>query len=155
MTAEDFSQRLEAVRKSGRGFISRCPAHEDRTPSLSVRDGERGVLVKCWAGCRLQDITAAVGLTVRDLFHDQHQNSRERKDKQRNRQTEQDRREDREYVHGLTVDARREAERLLASARNPGLVGWTDDDLHEAINVVADALEVHFAEKVEYGDYPF
>lgn len=70
MTAEGFSQRLEVVRKSGRGFISRCPAHKDRTPSLSVRDGERGVLVKCWAGCRLQDITAAVGLTVRDLFPD-------------------------------------------------------------------------------------
>ena len=28
-----------------------CPAHDDRTPSLSVRQGDRGLLVHCFAGC--------------------------------------------------------------------------------------------------------
>ena len=28
-----------------------CPAHQDRTPSLSIRQGDRGILVTCHAGC--------------------------------------------------------------------------------------------------------
>ena len=28
-----------------------CPAHDDRTPSLSIRQGDRGLLVHCFAGC--------------------------------------------------------------------------------------------------------
>lgn len=39
---------------------ARCPVHDDRTPSLSIRDGERSVLVKCHAGCDPWDIMAAL-----------------------------------------------------------------------------------------------
>jgi hypothetical protein len=155
MTVEDFLQRLEAVRRSGRGFVSRCPAHKDRTPSLSVRDGERGVLVKCWAGCRLQDITAAVGLTVRDLFYAQIQDPREWKKAQRKRQAERERREAIRNVLGFALDVRREAEGVLSAALNPGLAGWSDDDLDRVLTIVADAYEVRFAEKVEHGEDPF
>ncbi|OZA18149.1 MAG: hypothetical protein B7X90_12615 [Novosphingobium sp. 17-62-19] len=28
-----------------------CPSHDDRTPSLSLRQGDRAILVKCFAGC--------------------------------------------------------------------------------------------------------
>ena len=39
-------------RKSGSGFVARCPAHNDHSPSLSIRDGGDGkVLVKCHTGC--------------------------------------------------------------------------------------------------------
>jgi phage/plasmid primase-like uncharacterized protein len=39
-------------RKSGRGWTARCPAHDDRTPSLSVSEAYDGkVLVRCHAGC--------------------------------------------------------------------------------------------------------
>jgi DNA-binding transcriptional regulator YiaG len=34
--------RLDLVRKSGKGWMARCPAHEDRTPSLSVSEGDDG-----------------------------------------------------------------------------------------------------------------
>jgi len=40
-----------------------CPAHADRTPSLSVRQGERGRLVHCFAGCRSEDVLRAIGRT--------------------------------------------------------------------------------------------
>ena len=40
-----------------------CPAHADRTPSLSVRQGERGILVHCFAGCRSEDVLRAIGRT--------------------------------------------------------------------------------------------
>lgn len=38
----------------------RCPAHDDRTPSLMIKAGKRAVLVKCWAGCDRKDILAAM-----------------------------------------------------------------------------------------------
>ncbi|MBU2734071.1 hypothetical protein [Acidithiobacillus ferridurans] len=50
-------------------WIARCPAHDDRRPSLSVRETEDGtVLLHCFAGCGVQDITAALGLSASDLY---------------------------------------------------------------------------------------
>lgn len=43
-------------RWQGYAAICRCPAHADRTPSLSLRQGQREVLVTCFAGCRPEDI---------------------------------------------------------------------------------------------------
>lgn len=62
--------RLDAVRETGAGrWIARCPAHDDRHPSLSVRETADGtVLLKCWTGCGAADVVAAVGLELRDLF---------------------------------------------------------------------------------------
>jgi putative DNA primase/helicase len=48
---------------------ARCPAHEDRRPSLSIAKGADGkVLLKCHRGCDTAAIVAALGLTMRDLF---------------------------------------------------------------------------------------
>lgn len=47
----------------GRHGMARCPTHPDRTPSLSVRDGQSGPLVTCHAGCDRRDVIAA----LRDL----------------------------------------------------------------------------------------
>jgi predicted P-loop ATPase len=69
MTAAELAPRLHGVRKSGSGFVALCPAHEDENPSLSVNDGEKGLLLKCHAGCPLREITAALGLSAKDLFN--------------------------------------------------------------------------------------
>lgn len=64
-----FLQQLESVKPSGRGFTARCPAHEDRGPSLSITEGEDGrVLLHCFAGCHPQEVVAVLGLTMADLF---------------------------------------------------------------------------------------
>jgi len=34
----------------------RCPAHADGKPSLSLRQGDRGILVHCFAGCTNEDV---------------------------------------------------------------------------------------------------
>ena len=61
--------RLEGVRASGRGWIARCPAHADRSASLSLAEGRDGrALVKCFAGCEVLDVLRAVGLELADLF---------------------------------------------------------------------------------------
>jgi putative DNA primase/helicase len=42
------------------GAMCRCPAHPDRTPSLSIRLGDRGLLFKCFAGCDTIDVFRAL-----------------------------------------------------------------------------------------------
>lgn len=41
---------------SGDTAMCACPAHADRTPSLSIRQGDRGILVTCHAGCNASDV---------------------------------------------------------------------------------------------------
>jgi 5S rRNA maturation endonuclease (ribonuclease M5) len=45
-----------------------CPAHDDRRASLSVRNGDGRVLLRCHAGCVLQAVLGSLGLEKRDLF---------------------------------------------------------------------------------------
>lgn len=55
----------------GEGYYEcRCPVHDDRKSSLVIGPGEKGVRIKCLAGCRTEDVLNAVGLTMRDLFYD-------------------------------------------------------------------------------------
>jgi putative DNA primase/helicase len=44
----------------GSGGLCRCPAHDDRTPSLSVRAGERRLLFHCFAGCDTRKVLRAL-----------------------------------------------------------------------------------------------
>jgi hypothetical protein len=68
MTAADLISKLECVTRSANGWQARCPAHDDKNPSLSIADGEKGIVVHCHAGCTIDQITAAVGLKPADLF---------------------------------------------------------------------------------------
>ena len=61
--------KLERVKPSGDGWSARCPAHKDKSPSLSVSEGDDGrVLLKCHAGCSIEEICTAIGISQRDLF---------------------------------------------------------------------------------------
>jgi hypothetical protein len=63
-----FSQ-LKGVRKSLHGRVACCPAHSDREPSLSIGLGDKGqILLKCFAGCSVERIVEAIGMTLADLF---------------------------------------------------------------------------------------
>src|SRR5258708_36323460 len=61
-------ERLRGVRRSGMCWISRCPSHSDKTPSLSIREDNRRILLHCFAGCSVEAICAAAGINIRDLF---------------------------------------------------------------------------------------
>jgi len=74
MTVDTLLSRLDGVRRSGGGHVARCPAHEDRTASLSIAEGDAGrVLVHCFAGCATSDVLAAVGMELADLFPEREQ----------------------------------------------------------------------------------
>ena len=62
--------RLDRVSSTGRDkWKACCPAHSDKTPSLSVCQTDDGrVLLNCFAGCAVDDILAAIGLTTAELF---------------------------------------------------------------------------------------
>lgn len=71
MQIDDFLSRLQKVKKSASGWQACCPAHEDRTPSLSISMGDDGrILTKCFAGCDTKDICDAMGIKQSDLFND-------------------------------------------------------------------------------------
>jgi len=68
-TSEGLLGRLKTVRRCGSGWQACCPAHEDHKPSLSIRVTKTGhILLKCHAGCPVENIVAALGLTMADLF---------------------------------------------------------------------------------------
>lgn len=57
--------RLLKVRRSQRGWVACCPAHDDRAPSLSLRLADSGrLLVCCFSGCSARAITEAIGLPL-------------------------------------------------------------------------------------------
>lgn len=70
MTAAKLLDRLEGVKATGsERWIARCPGHDDRGPSLSIRQLADGrTLLHCFAGCSAEDVLAAVGLAMSDLF---------------------------------------------------------------------------------------
>jgi putative DNA primase/helicase len=48
-------------RKAGGGWMAHCPAHDDREPSLTIRDADNGkVLVRCHAGCEQAKVIATL-----------------------------------------------------------------------------------------------
>lgn len=66
-----FLSRLGKVRKSGKRWMACCPAHADKSPSLMVSERPDGSIgLSCFAGCSTEDVVAAVGLTMADLFLD-------------------------------------------------------------------------------------
>lgn len=66
---DNLISRLRKVRRTGNGqFIACCPSHDDRSPSLSIRDvGDGRILLNCLAGCATEDVLGAIGLDFTDI----------------------------------------------------------------------------------------
>lgn len=47
----------------------RCPSHKDNSPSLSIAQGRKGPVFKCWAGCEFRDIMVALRAIDIDVQH--------------------------------------------------------------------------------------
>jgi DNA primase len=61
--------RLQKVRRAGKGFTACCPAHDDKSASLSLSESDEGkILLHCFAGCSTASVLAAIGLSLADLF---------------------------------------------------------------------------------------
>lgn len=67
---QSLLNRLHKVKKTGNGqYIACCPAHDDKSPSLAVRQLDDGkILLRCFSGCDANAIVSAVDLSLSDLF---------------------------------------------------------------------------------------
>ena len=59
MSAEFLAHALGG-RRSGSGWMAPCPAHEDRNPSLGIREVDGKILLHCYAGCTQSDVIQAL-----------------------------------------------------------------------------------------------
>src|ERR1043165_199279 len=60
--------RLTGIKKNGKGFTARCPSHSDERNSLAITEKDGHLLLHCFAGCSLDNITSALGIKPSDLF---------------------------------------------------------------------------------------
>lgn len=71
MSADVLLSRLDGVRKGARpnSWLALCPAHDDKRPSLSIRETDDGrILLHCFAQCAAHDVLAAIGVDFDALF---------------------------------------------------------------------------------------
>jgi len=69
MTADELISRLSFAKKTKENaWMARCPSHDDKSPSLSIKDcGDGRILMRCFAGCETESVLAALGLTFADI----------------------------------------------------------------------------------------
>ena len=150
MTATELLCRLDGVRLRGAGkWLARCPAHQDNSPSLSISEGDKGLLLRCWAGCELTAITGKLGLEIKDLFYDGLPDPRQRRETMQRRAKEQTARRAADRARGRKADLLKQAEYLVQSARGMTIDSWTSAQLDKRLNCLADAYEVLWEE--QYG----
>ena len=70
MSIQVLLDRLDKVKSTGENkYSSCCPAHEDSSPSLAIKELPDGrILIHCFASCETLSILNAVGLTMAELF---------------------------------------------------------------------------------------
>ncbi len=60
---------LAKVRGRNGSWTACCPAHNDKGPSLAIREADDGrILIHCFAGCETLSVVQALGMDMTDLF---------------------------------------------------------------------------------------
>jgi hypothetical protein len=148
MNIETLLTQLDSVRPRGSGrWAAKCPAHADRSPSLSIRKGERALLIHCWAGCTLEAVIGALGIRIGDLFYDSKApriayRQRARREEERQRQEQHNERD------GFTIDALREADYFTLSRQGLNIATWNNERLNDELDALADAYALLCAEEL-------
>lgn len=70
MSIDTLLSRLDKVKRKAKGqWLACCPAHEDRSPSMTIAELDDGrVLIHCFSGCSIEEILGAIGLGFDSLF---------------------------------------------------------------------------------------
>lgn len=84
---DNILSRLNKVKGRNGNWVACCPAHEDRSPSMTIRETPDGkILMHCFSGCSIGEIAGAIGIDLSDLFpptNDYDYNKPQRRDKPR------------------------------------------------------------------------
>lgn len=68
MTVESILSRLSKVKGRNGSWTACCPAHDDKSPSLAIREEGGKVLLHCFGGCEVAAVLGALGMEMTDLF---------------------------------------------------------------------------------------
>lgn len=70
MSIQRILNNLNKVKRTGDGrYVACCPAHDDASPSLAIRELPDGrMLMHCFGGCDIESILSAMNLELADLF---------------------------------------------------------------------------------------
>jgi putative DNA primase/helicase len=65
----EFVSKMDSPRETPSGISARCRSHDDTVSSLSINAGDHGgIVVKCHAGCTIEELLAAYGMTIADVM---------------------------------------------------------------------------------------
>lgn len=72
MSIDNILNNLNKVKSTGNGtWIACCPAHNDKSPSMTIRLCDDGkILLHCFSGCDIDSILGALGIKLEELFPD-------------------------------------------------------------------------------------
>lgn len=137
-----------ALSRGSDRWSAHCPAHgSQRHRDLSIRKTDDRILLHCFAGCGLEEIVTALGITTSQLFLDSRAgNPRQRQAAALERQAERARREQHQRKAGRRIDALKAAESFVQSRQGIDISQWSDATLHEELNRLADAYTLLEAE---------
>lgn len=69
MNVDKLLSQLDKVRQTGPdSWMACCPAHADKSASLSIRQSDDKTLIHCFAGCSVHEVIGSVGMEISDLF---------------------------------------------------------------------------------------
>ena len=68
---QTFLSKFKGVKQVRGGYMVQCPCHDDKTASLSIGMGDKGIVLHCFSDCKTDDILRKVGVTWRDLCTDE------------------------------------------------------------------------------------
>jgi len=151
MTFEEILTKAKKVRRIGpRKAAACCEAHDDKRPSLSIKEADGKTLVHCFAGCTPQAICSAMGIDMADLFVEPKGKRKQCKnDHQKLLKTPivspfHTTKLLRQYANKLwdIADAYHlQSSRVLEQAQGLAIDDWTSDELDRALDIVARAKQ--------------
>lgn len=78
MKVNELLSRLKKVKRTGEGrYVACCPAHEDKSPSMTIYVTPKTVLLHCFAGCEASEILGAIGMEFSELYADHREHTRD------------------------------------------------------------------------------
>ena len=60
--------KLEQIKPTSNGIVALCPAHDDKSASLSITLENGKILLYCHTGCTIERICSSLGIEKSDLF---------------------------------------------------------------------------------------
>jgi hypothetical protein len=150
MKVDDLIGLLKGVKRTSRGWSAHCPAHGDKSPSFSIREGEHGrILLHCFAGCTFDAVCAALGIPKSYLFASGSGDAIDMRRRIQHRQRRMQLQNEARYLDGLQREIFREAEHVILAGSPIETSGITVQEVERLFAAVIDA---HDAVRKDMGE---